>query len=66
MVYHNPVAVQVGMSSYFRHYRGGLFNDPLCPYEEDGWLTVVGYSRDAYICMNSWGEGWGVYGFIYI
>ena len=66
MVYHNPVAVQVGMNSRFRHYRGGLFDDTSCPYLEDGWLTVIGYDENAYFCLNSWGENWGVYGLIYI
>lgn len=43
---------------------GILACDPFSPINHG--VILVGYTEDAYIIKNSWGEGWGDQGYAYI
>jgi len=61
----NVVAVAVESLGLF-FYSSGIFLDEYCetPAAVDHAVTLVGYSTDAWIVKNSWGEKWGENGFV--
>lgn len=68
-----PVATAVQVTNSFQNYQSGILNDPTCNNPEDisHGIAVVGYGADAkgnqyYILKNSWGEDWGMAGYILI
>jgi len=64
----NPVVFALWVDDAFQDYRGGTFNARTRP--TDGWhsIVAVGYDdrRQAFRLMNSWGEGWGDHGYMWM
>jgi len=56
-----PVSIAVDANK-FQFYSGGVFKD--CGKKLDHGVTLVGYTADAWVVKNSWGEGWGEKGYI--
>ncbi|XP_046546064.1 procathepsin L-like [Haliotis rubra] len=68
-----PVFVTVNASPQsFLMYKSGVYSDPQCTGGNlDHVLQLVGYGTDEegnayWICKNSWGEDWGMEGYVYI
>lgn len=70
---HGPIVVAVKATDAFQSYVSGVFNehDPQC--KGDGKcvnhaITIVGWdeSKKAWIIKNSWGDMWGIRGYMYI
>merc|ERR1711997_143241 len=65
------VAIDAGRSS-FQFYNDGVYYDRLCSHERlNHGVLAVGYgvtdaSEEYYIVKNSWGEGWGNAGYIWM
>ena len=38
----------------------------MCGKDIDHAVTIVGYTKDAWIIKNSWGPHWGVGGYLYL
>jgi C1A family cysteine protease len=68
-----PVMAAIDVTVSFQTYRSGVFEDPLCS-NLSGHLNhlvlVAGYGTengvDYWIVQNTWGEDWGMQGFIYM
>lgn len=50
----------------FRNYRGGTISAKRCDTQVGHAITIVGYTRNAWIIKNSWGEDWGDDGYFYL
>lgn len=54
----------------FQNYKSGIFRDPACARGVvDNSVTVVGYSfspTPIWIIRNSWGDGWGMKGYMHL
>jgi len=55
---YGPVAVGID-SSNMNNYNGGIFPASQCTTDIDHAVTIVGYTEDAWIIKNSWGQRWG-------
>lgn len=62
---YGPVAVGIDSSS-MDNYRGGIFPSEMCSNDIDHAVTIVGYTKNAWIIKNSWGKDWGVQGYLYL
>jgi cathepsin L len=62
---YGPVTIGVD-SKNWDNYIGGIFTHDLCETEIDHAVTIVGYTKDAWIVKNSWGADWGQNGYIYL
>lgn len=67
----NPVAVSIDATGLSKQsYKSGIYTGP-CSTSQNHAVVVVGYSVDAagveyWIAKNSWGQGWGQNGFVYM
>merc|ERR1712168_388800 len=59
-----PLSICVHVSDGFRHYSGGVFDDPECTGRISHAVGLVGYGDNVYYLRNSWGESWGVGGYM--
>lgn len=63
-----PVSVAINAGDTFRHYRGGVYDEPSCHAAGlNHAVLVVGYGTkesDYWTVKNSWGSSWGQQGYI--
>jgi cathepsin L len=60
-----PIAIALGVSSAFQHYKNGVFDAP-CPRSPNHAVVVVGYTSTEWLIQNSWGTTWGEQGWMRI
>ena len=60
-----PVAIGID-STTMNDYTGGIFTADMCSNDIDHAVTIIGYTKDAWIIKNSWGSDWGVDGYLYL
>ena len=62
-----PLAVAVAVTSAFQAYKSGVFNEGSNAQINHG-VTLVGWddSKQAWRIKNSWGQGWGESGYMWI
>jgi cathepsin L len=67
-----PISVAIYVNNNFMYYTSGVYKDSTCmPGYINHAVTVVGYGTDAkagpyWIVRNSWGNSWGLSGYIYM
>ncbi|EFX63862.1 hypothetical protein DAPPUDRAFT_334897 [Daphnia pulex] len=68
-----PFPVAITVTNSFFYYLGGIYNDVACDNPAIGVnhaVVVVGYGTengiDYWIVRNSWGTGWGQWGYVFI
>lgn len=45
----------------------GIYDDPNCSHHKvNHAMLIVGYTKDAWILKNWWGEHWGIDGYMYL
>ena len=58
-----PVAVAMPVTNAFFSYSSGVFDDgESCGQAPGHAASLIGYTADAWVGMNSWGAHWGDYG----
>jgi cathepsin L len=62
---YGPVAVGID-STNMEHYKDGIFKASMCSNDIDHAVTIVGYTKDAWIIKNSWSNKWGRDGYLYL
>ena len=66
-----PVSISVEADSlYFQFYSKGVFSSKKCGTDLDHGIVLAGYGnldgKDYWRCKNSWGNDWGMSGYILI
>ena len=62
---YGPISVGVD-STMMDHYHKGIFTADMCSTDIDHAVTIVGYTKEAWIIKNSWGPDWGDKGYLYL
>ena len=62
---YGPVSVGID-STNWDNYKSGIFKHTMCSRDIDHAVTIVGYTRKAWIIKNSWGKDWGDNGYLYL
>lgn len=66
-----PISVAIDAEDDFQSYKSGIFKSNKCSNSYlDHAVLIVGYGKtkkneNYYIIKNSWGEGWGINGYMY-
>jgi len=64
---YGPVSIGIdSTSAAIANYRSGIFQARHCSKNIDHAVTIVGYTKDAWIIKNSWGPRWGHRGYLYL
>lgn len=64
---YGPISVGIDSTSdAMENYKGGIFKASMCGKDIDHAVTIVGYTKNAWIIKNSWGPKWGVDGYLYL
>jgi len=62
-----PVSIGVqGDQDIFRFYTSGTITSPECGADQNHVILAVGYTKDYFIVKNSWGQDWGMNGYVQI
>lgn len=67
-----PISVVLEAKDEFRFYEGGIYDGKNCTgtIKINHAMTIVGYDsigdRDYWIVRNSWGQNWGLQGYMYV
>ncbi|KAI9086149.1 hypothetical protein K1719_031870 [Acacia pycnantha] len=67
-----PISVVFEVKDEFQFYKGGIYDGKNCTGKItiNHAMTIVGYDsvgdRDYWIVRNSWGQGWGLEGYMYV
>ena len=65
--YFGTITCEIGVTSSFRNYRGGIFMDDTGSVLYDHTVSVVGWGKERniayWIVRNTWGTYWGEQGF---
>ncbi|XP_017477331.1 PREDICTED: cathepsin L1-like [Rhagoletis zephyria] len=51
-------------SDTLQHYKNGVYDEPKCKKETNHAVVIVGWTKDSWIVKNSWGEKWGIDGYV--
>lgn len=62
---YGPISVGID-SENMDNYQGGIFKADMCGTDIDHAVTIVGYTKNAWIIKNSWGPYWGENGYLYL
>jgi C1A family cysteine protease len=62
---YGPIGIGVD-SENMDNYKGGIFTADMCGKDIDHAVTIIGYTKDAWIVKNSWGPHWGENGYLYL
>jgi len=66
------ISIGVSVSGDFQHYSAGIYDGSCDQSPINHGVAAIGYghddpsNKDFFIVKNSWGEGWGASGYIYI
>ena len=64
---YGPVSIGIDSTSMaMTNYRAGIFRARNCGKNIDHAVTIIGYTKDAWIIKNSWGPKWGQNGYLYL
>lgn len=68
---YGPLASAVYVTNHFQAYTGGVFNEKVktsSASDVNHAITIVGWddSLNAYLIKNSWGDKWGIKGYMWI
>jgi len=65
---YGPLASAVTVTEHFMYYTGGIFDEFSSQKNINHAITIVGWDDDkeAFLIKNSWGEGWGEKGYMWI
>ena len=62
---YGPIGIGID-SENMDNYKRGLFTADRCGKDIDHAVTIVGYTKDAWIIKNSWGKQWGQDGYLFL
>jgi len=62
---YGPISIGID-STTMDNYKDGIFTADLCSTDIDHAVTIIGYTKDAWIIKNSWGPYWGRDGYLYL
>jgi C1A family cysteine protease len=66
-VWKQPVSAAIAANSdIMATYKSGIITSPDCGTSVDHAVVIVGYGKTFWIVRNSWGSGWGEYGYVRI
>jgi hypothetical protein len=65
---HGPIVVSVKLTDAFRNYTGGVLSEAASTTTTDHFVLLVGWDdvQNAWKIKNSWGQKWGVNGYMWI
>uniref|UniRef100_A0AC34RG31 Peptidase C1A papain C-terminal domain-containing protein n=1 Tax=Panagrolaimus sp. JU765 TaxID=591449 RepID=A0AC34RG31_9BILA len=64
--YQGPVAFGMHAPESLQFYKGGIYHPHSCHSRYYHEMIIVGYAPEYWIVKNSWSEGWGDRGYLYL